>query len=87
MAHNDSTASNDKEKAQLFNDYFYSVFSVDANLPAMASITIEDVVIAEPDVLDLLQLLDVNEASTISVPKYSDSVPYLYSNLYVIYSL
>jgi len=66
MSHNNITASNDKEKAQLFNNYFYSVFSADDNLstfvPTTSPNTIEDIVITEPDVLDILQSLDVNKA-------------------------
>ena len=66
MSHNNITASNDKEKAQLFNNYFYSVFSADDNLSTFVSTTspntIEDIVITEPDVLDILQSLDVNKA-------------------------
>ena len=33
MFHNSSLASNNQEKAQLFNKYFYSVFSTDNDTP------------------------------------------------------
>jgi len=67
MSHNNITASNDKEKAQLFNNYFYSVFSADDNLSAFVfATTPNDIVITEPNVLDALQLLDVNKACGIN---------------------
>ena len=37
MFHNNQQACNDQEKAQLFNNYFYSVFSSDITTPVSES--------------------------------------------------
>ena len=72
MSYNDKLASSDSDKAQIFNEYFYSVFS-DSNPPiddidleaAPTSAILNDIVISESDVYDMLVSLDVNKASGI----------------------
>ena len=72
MSYNDTTASNDSKKAEIFNEHFYSVFTcsnletdedgIDAT-PTTG--TLNDIVISEPDVLDMLKSLQLNKVSGI----------------------
>jgi len=67
--HNKLSASTDKEKVTLFNNYFYSAFSVNYNLliskPNTSSNSINDIEIVESDVHAILESLDVNKACKI----------------------
>jgi len=71
MSYNDVLASTDSDKAQIFNEYFYSVFS-DGNPPiddidldaAPTSAILNDIVISEPDIYDML---DMKKASGINI--------------------
>ena len=71
MFHNSYQATNDQEKAQLFNTYFYSVFSTNDNAPVSVlptcsrDHTLHDVEIIESEVLVILNSLDVNKAAGI----------------------
>ena len=65
MFHNNQQACNDQEKAQLFNNYFYSVFSSDIITPVSESVstsTLQDIEITESEVLTILSSLDGNKA-------------------------
>ena len=70
MFYNNKQASTDSEKAQLFNDYFYSVFS-SSDQPinnfdtTPSSDTLHDIVISHTDVFDILTSLDTSKASGI----------------------
>ena len=67
MFHNNQQACNDQEKAQLFNNYFYSVFSSDITTPvsesALSTSTsmLQDIEITESEVLTILSSLDGNK--------------------------
>jgi len=71
MFYNDKPASTDLDKAQIFNEYFYSVFTcsnpstteVDLDTAPTSGI-LNDVVISEPEVLDMLTSLDSVESTT-----------------------
>ena len=71
MFHNSFQASNDQEKAQLFNDYFYSVFSTDNDTPATipptytSANTLQDIEVIDTEVLTILTSLDVTKAAGI----------------------
>ena len=71
MFHNNKQALTDSGKAQLFNDYFYSVFSssnqpiIDFNTTPVSDDTLNDIVISQTDVYDILTSLDVSKASGI----------------------
>ena len=71
MFHNSSLASNNQEKAQLFNKYFYSVFSTDNDTPDTVPPTytsaniLQDIEVNEMEVLTILNSLDINKATGI----------------------
>jgi len=71
MTYNDDYTSSDSDKAQLFNNYFYSVSSVSDNMPTTesdlqpCSPTLHDIHFSDSDVLNLLTNLDVSKASGI----------------------
>ena len=71
MFHNSSLASNNQEKAQLFNKYFYSVFSTDNDTPDTVPPTytsaniLQDIEVNEMEVLIILNSLDINKATGI----------------------
>jgi len=58
MFYNDKPASTDSDNVQIFNEYFYSVFSCSdppttgVDLDTVS--TSDDVVVSEPDVFDML---------------------------------
>ena len=60
MFHNSSLASNNQEKAQLFNNYFYSVFITDNDTPDIVPFTytranvLQDIEVNEMEVLTIL---------------------------------
>ena len=60
MFYNNQHACNDQEKAQLFNNYFYSAFSTDTTTPineppmSTSTSTLHDIEINESEVLTLL---------------------------------
>jgi len=71
MFYNDKPASTDSDKAQIFNEYFYSVFSCSdppttaVDLDTASTSVILDDVISEPYMFDMLKSLDSNKASGI----------------------
>jgi len=71
MFHNYYQASSDQEKAQLFNTYFYSVFSSnnttsESVLPSYTGThTLHSVEVNESEVLPILYSLDINKAAGI----------------------
>ena len=71
MFYNNQHTCNDQEKAQLFNNYFYSVFSTDSITPvnkpptSTSTSTLNDIEINESEVLTILSSLDGNKASGI----------------------
>jgi len=71
MFYNSYQASSDQEKAQLFNTYFYSVFSANNTtavsvLPSYTDThTLHNVEVNESEVLTILYSLDVNKAAGI----------------------
>ena len=68
MFYNNKHACNDQQKAQLFNNYFYSVFSTDPITPvskppmSTSTGTLNDIEINESEVLTTLSSLDDNKA-------------------------
>ena len=92
MFHNNQQACNDQEKAQLFNNYFYSVFSSDITIPVSESAlststsTLQDIEITESEVLTILSSLDGNKApgiDNISPIVYKCCALSLYSSQFV----
>jgi len=74
MFYHDKQASTDSKKAQLFNDYFYSVFSSSNQMindfdsipnPGSRAGTLHDIEISHSDVFDILTSLDESKASGI----------------------
>ena len=68
MCYNDEFAVNDSEKAQLFNKYFYSVFTTPDNIPIKepphpSSQSLHDIHFTQCDVFAILTSLDINKAS------------------------
>ena len=63
MFHNSFQASNNQEKTQLFNDYFYSIFSTDNDTPATvpptytSANTLHDIEVIDTEVLTILTVL------------------------------
>ena len=68
MFYDNQHACNDQEKVQLFNNYFYSVFSTDAITPineppiSTSTSTLNNIEINESEVLTILSSLDGNKA-------------------------
>ena len=68
MFHNNQQACKDHEKAQLFNNYFYSVFSSDTSTPVSESVlstttsTLQAIEFTESEILTILNSLDVNKS-------------------------
>ena len=67
ISYNDDHAFTDPDKAQLFNKYFYSVFttssSIDINeLVQLSSSSLHEIQFTESDVLAILSTLDVSKA-------------------------
>ena len=68
MFYNNKHACNDQQKAQLFNNYFYSVFSTDPITPvskppmSTSTGTLNDIEINKSEVLIILSSLDGNKA-------------------------
>ena len=70
MFYNDVSATSGLDKAQLFNDYFYSVFSASTGTPQSVldmqasdhTLPIDEMQFSELDVLDLLTFLDTSTA-------------------------
>jgi len=70
MHFNDISATSDLDKAQLFNDYFHSVFSTSTGTPLNVlkiqssdhMLHINDVQFSDTDFLDLLTSLDTSKA-------------------------
>ena len=71
MFYNKKKASTDSEKAQLFNDYFYSVFSSsdqpinDFDTTPSSDDSLHNIVMSQSDVFDILTSLDASKASGI----------------------
>ena len=71
MFYNKKKASTDSEKTQLFNDYFYSVFSSsdqpinDFDTTPSSDDSLHDIVMSQSDVFDIFTSLDANKASGI----------------------
>ena len=72
MSYNDTTESNDSEKAEIFNEYFYSVFThsnlefAEDNVDITSTTgVLNDIVISESEVLEMLTSLQPNKASGI----------------------
>ena len=67
MSYNNQQACNDQKKAQLFNNYLYSVFSTDSITPvskppmSISTGTLHDIEIKESEVLTILSYLDSNK--------------------------
>jgi len=70
MYYSDVSATSDLDKVQLFNNYFYSVFSAFTSTPQSVlhtqssdhTLHIDDIQFSESDVLDLLTSLDTSNA-------------------------
>ena len=67
MSYNDEFAVNDSDKAQLFNKYFYSVFTIPDSIsikepPHPSSQSLHDIQFTQSDVFALLTSLDINKA-------------------------
>ena len=68
MCYNDEFASTDLQKAQMFNNYFHSVFSASTGPPSIPEIqpsdhiAIQDIRFSDTDVLYLLTSLDTSKA-------------------------
>ena len=84
MYYIDKSASTDLEKAQLFNDYFCSVFSSPSDLPSSVSdpqsrcinFQVQDILLSDSDILYELSSLDDTKLVEliISVLKFSNFV-------------
>ena len=89
MFHNSCEASTDQEKAQLFNTYFYSVFSTNSNIPQSVLLTyttatmLHNVEIIESEVLTILNSTKQLESITL-VLKCLGTVHYHYINQFFI---
>ena len=67
MSYNDEFAVNDLDKAQLFNKYFYSVFTAPDNIPInepphLSSQSLHEIQFTQSDVFAILTSLDINKA-------------------------
>ena len=67
MSYNDEFAVNDSDKAQLFNKYFYSVFTTPDSIPIKepphpSSQSLHDIQFTQSDVFAILTSLDINKA-------------------------
>jgi len=77
MFHNSHQDSSDQEKAQLFNTYFYFVFSTNNTTTASVLLsytgthTLHNVEVNDSEVLTILYSLDINKAAGIDgiIPK------------------
>ena len=91
MLYNDKQASTDSEKAQLFNNYFYSLFSPSGQPindfdTTLSSDTLQDIVLSQPDVSDILTSLDTSKASGIDNIS-PNTVLHLYYKLHMSFVL
>ena len=74
MTYNSNCVSSDSDKAQMFNNYFYSVFSISDGSSVndidhqSSFFTLDEIHFSDSDVLDLHTTLDVSKACGITVP-------------------
>ena len=87
--YNYKQASTDSDKAQLFNEYFYSVYTStkqqinDCERTASPDM-LQDITISETEVFEILTSLDSSKhVESTSVQSYSKTVLHLYSKLFV----
>lgn len=67
MYHNNNSSSDNQEKADLFNSFFYSVFTrnpspVSADEPLPTSVTLNEIEITSADTYEILSTLDPNKS-------------------------
>jgi len=78
MTYNNDRASSDSDKAQLFNNYFYSVFSTTDDIPTTnpkhqsSSPILHEIHFSNSDVLVLLTSLDISKAC--GIDNYSPKI-------------
>ena len=87
MFHNSFQSSNNQEKTQLFNNYFYSIFSTDNDTPATvpptytSANTLHDIEVIDTEVLTILTVLLLylkirnNNTATISKQAITECAP------------
>ena len=86
MTYNDDCVSSDSDKAQLFNNYFYSIFSTSDDVPTMKQIISPDLPLYKTLISLILMSLNCSQPwmsvkhviLTASVQKILSIVPYHY---------